>query len=229
MKRPVSFCEVCDRLGIGSTALEVVERRRRDHGPHGRQVRQMAQGSRNRNPSELSQAADPFRVYRQEALEAFEDAIREAGINFVAFLPDSILDGVAQTMQARGEIEVYQCSREDEGIAMAMGAYLAGKMPVVMLEGSGVGLSGLILARGVAQHTGTLLLVSHNSTLGERFDYHTATRLAAEPILRALNIPCHVLNDISEVGVVLKQACNTVEGQQIPVAVLVPPYILREG
>ena len=189
----------------------------------------MAEEHRNADSSELSPPADLFRNYRPDALEAFHEAIREAGINFAVFLPDSILDGVAQTIQLAGEMTVYQCSREDEGIAMAMGAYLAGKMPVVMMEGSGVGLSGLILARGIAQHTGTLLLVSHSSTLGERFDYHASSRLAAEPILRALNIPCHVLSDISQVGVVIKQACNTVRGQQIPVAVLVPPYILREG
>jgi sulfopyruvate decarboxylase TPP-binding subunit len=189
----------------------------------------MAEGRGNGDPSEISPPADLFKNYWPDALVAFDDAIREAGIDFAVFLPDSILDGVAQTMQQRREVPIFQCSREDEGVAMAMGAYLAGKMPVVMMEGSGVGLSGLILARGMAQHTGTLLLVSHNSTLGERFDYHASSRLAAEPILRALNIPCHVLNDISEVGVVLKQACNTVRGQQIPVAVLVPPYILREG
>lgn len=173
--------------------------------------------------------AEIFENYRLDALEAFDGAIRDAGIDFAVFLPDSILDGVAQTVQQRGEIPVFQCSREDEGIAMAMGAYLAGKMPVVMMEGSGIGLSGLILARSVAQHTGALLLVSHSSTLGERFDYHASSRLAAQPILGALNIPCHVLDDISEVGVVLAQACNTVRGQQIPVAVMVPPYVLRKG
>lgn len=184
---------------------------------------------RNKETPLPSQIADPLGIYRAEAVDAFENAIREAGINFAVFLPDSILDGVAQTIQQKEEITVYQCSREDEGVAMAMGAYLAGKMPVVMMEGSGVGLCGLILARSVAQHTGALLLVSHNSTLGERFDYHASSRLAAEPILRALNIPCHVLSDISEIEVVLKQACNTIRGQQVSVAVLVPPYILRKG
>ena len=59
--------------------------------------------------------------YRQEALESFYDGFKAAGIDFAVFLPDSMLDGVEQLIIERGDIEAYQCSREDEGIAMAMG------------------------------------------------------------------------------------------------------------
>ena len=62
--------------------------------------------------------------YLQESLESFYEGFKAAGIDFAVFLPDSMLDGVEQLMIERGEIETYQCSREDEGIAMAMGAFL---------------------------------------------------------------------------------------------------------
>jgi sulfopyruvate decarboxylase subunit alpha len=167
--------------------------------------------------------------YRQAALEAFYDGFRAAGIDFAVFLPDSTLDGVEQLMLARGEIACYQCSREDEGIAMAMGAFLVGKRPVALMEGSGIGLSGLILARGIVQRTPTLIVAGHSSTLGERYDYHGATRLVAEPVLRALDIPYHVLFDVDQVRTVVVQAQHTVEGQRVPVAILVPPYVIRES
>ena len=73
--------------------------------------------------------------------------------------------------------------------------FLVGKKPVALMEGSGIGMSALILARGIVQKTPTMLIVGHNSTLGERYDYHGATRLVAEPVLRALDIPYHVLFD----------------------------------
>src|SRR5713101_3634998 len=91
--------------------------------------------------------------YRQEALESFYDGFKAGGI------------------------DAYQCSREDEGVAMAMGAFLVGKRPVALMEGSGIGMSALILARGIVQKTPTMLIIGHNSTLGERYDYHGATRL----------------------------------------------------
>lgn len=166
--------------------------------------------------------------YRQETLEAFYDGFKAAGIDFAVFLPDSMLDGVEQLMIERGGIETYQCSREDEGIAMAMGAFLVGKRPVALMEGSGIGMSALILARGIVQKTPTLLIAGHNSTLGERYDYHGATRLVTEPVLRALDIPCYVLFDPGEIRKVIVEAQATIEGQRIPVGILVPSHVIRE-
>jgi sulfopyruvate decarboxylase TPP-binding subunit len=166
--------------------------------------------------------------YRQETLEAFYDGFKAAGIDFAVFLPDSMLDGVEQLMIERGGIETYQCSREDEGIAMAMGGFLVGKRPVALMEGSGIGMSALILARGIVQKTPTLLIAGHNSTLGERYDYHGATRLVTEPVLRALDIPCHVLFDPGEIRKVIVEAQATIEGQRIPVGILVPSHVIRE-
>lgn len=167
--------------------------------------------------------------YRQEALASFRDGFKAARIDFAVFLPDSMLDGVEQSIVEQGDgIETYQCSREDEGIAMAMGAFLVGKRPVVLMEGSGIGMSALILARGIVQKTPVLLIAGHNSTLGERYDYHGATRLVTEPVLRALNIPYHVLFDPADIRQVIVEAQATVEGQRIPVAILVPSHVIRE-
>jgi sulfopyruvate decarboxylase TPP-binding subunit len=166
--------------------------------------------------------------YRQEAVEAFYDGFKAAGIDFAVFLPDSMLDGVEQLILERGGIDAYQCSREDEGVAMAMGAFLVGKRPVALMEGSGIGLSALILARGIVQKTPTMLIAGHNSTLGERYDYHGATRLVAEPVLRALDIPYHVLFDPRDIRTVIVEAQATIEGQRIPVGILVPSHVIRE-
>lgn len=151
-----------------------------------------------------------------------------SGIDFAVFLPDSMLDGVEQLIIERGGIDAYQCSREDEGVAMAMGAFLVGKKPVTLMEGSGIGLSGLILARGILQKTPTMLVVGHNSTLGESYDYHGATRLVAEPVLRSLGIPYHVLFDPSQIRTVVVEAQQTIEGQRIPVGIVVPSHVIRE-
>jgi sulfopyruvate decarboxylase subunit alpha len=166
--------------------------------------------------------------YRQEALESFHEGFSAAGIDFAVFLPDSMLDGVEQLIIERGGIDTYQCSREDEGVAMAMGAFLVGKRPVALMEGSGIGISALILARGIVQKTPTMLIISHNSALGERYDYHGATRLVAEPVLRALDIPHHVLFDPGDIRRVIVEAQATIEGQRLPFGVLVPSHVIRE-
>src|SRR5437899_12787405 len=169
-----------------------------------------------------------LRQYRQESLEAFYEGFKAGGIDFAVFLPDSMLDGIEQLVLERGGIDTYQCSREDEGIAMAMGAFLVGKRPVALMEGSGIGMSALILARGIVQKTPTMLIIGHNSTLGERYDYHGATRLVAEPVLRALNIPYHILFDPGDIRKVIVEAQATIEGQRLPFGILVPSHVIRE-
>ena len=167
-------------------------------------------------------------AYSGGALEAFYEGFRAAGIDFAVFLPDSMLDGLEQLLLERGEIEVYQCSREDEGIGMAIGAHLVGRKPVVLMEGSGIGMSALILARGIVQRTPTMIVASHNSTLGERFYSHAATRLVAEPVLRALGVPYHVLFDVAQIRTVVVEAQHTIDGQRLPVGILVPSHVIRE-
>jgi sulfopyruvate decarboxylase TPP-binding subunit len=167
-------------------------------------------------------------VYSAAAHEAFYEGFRAAGLDFAVFLPDSVLDGLEQLLVERGEIATYQCSREDEGVAMAVGAYLIGKRPVVLMEGSGIGFSALILARAIVQRTPMLLIASHNSTLGERYYSHAATRLALEPVLRGLGVPYHVLFDVGQVRTAIVEAQHTVEGQRVPVAVLVPHHVMFE-
>lgn len=189
----------------------------------------MAVSGRGSEGREANRVSVPGALrYRRESIEAFYDGFRAAGIDFAVFLPDSLLDAVEQLMMERGGIDVYQCSREDEGVAMAMGAFLVGRRPVALMEGSGIGLSALILARGIVQKTPTLLVVGHNSALGERYDYHGATRLVTEPVLRALGIPYHVLFDPSEIRTVVVEAQQTVEGQRIPVGIVVPSHVIRQ-
>jgi sulfopyruvate decarboxylase TPP-binding subunit len=188
----------------------------------------MARNERSVAKVNAQQPRQSIAHYREGVLETFYDALKMAGIDFVVFLPDSLLDGLEQMILQRKEIETFQCAREDEGIGMAMGAFLVGKKPIVMMEGSGIGLAALILARGVVQRTPSLLLIGHNSTLGERFDHHSATRLVAEPVLRELAIPRYVIHDPSEISTVVVEAQRTVEGQRMPVGILVPPYIIRE-
>jgi sulfopyruvate decarboxylase TPP-binding subunit len=156
---------------------------------------------------------------------AVHAALRAGGVNFAVSLPDSVLHPVDRLLADDPAVETYVCSREDEGVAMAVGAYLGGKVPVALMEGSGVGYCGLVLARAQIQRTPLLLLVSHNGALGEAFDFHGASRAAAEGVLRGLNIPHVVITDRGQAPLLVQQALVTVLGQKTVVGILVPPYL----
>jgi sulfopyruvate decarboxylase subunit alpha len=166
------------------------------------------------------------RRYLPEAAERIAGAMAGNGVDLAVVLPDSVLHGVNHVLSADPRVNVIGCAREDEGVAIAMGAAFTGRRPAVLMEGSGIGYSGLSLARAVAVNRAEILLVvGHVWALGERFHYHAATRAAAEPLLSALRIPYHVLTSVDEADLVFREIMKTMSGQRTPVAVLVPRYL----
>ncbi|MBI2756788.1 MAG: hypothetical protein HYX52_08770 [Chloroflexi bacterium] len=174
-----------------------------------------------------SPAAHASAPYRQSAAESFHRALRAGGVDFAAYIPDSLLDPIEALLEADPGVRTVVCTREDEGVAIAMGAYLGGKRPVALMEGSGLGMSGLVLARGLVQRTPLLLIASHNRVLGGQFDYHAATRLVGEGTLQGLGIPYLVLHDVAMIETVVREALLTVWGQKLPVGLFVPRHVIR--
>jgi sulfopyruvate decarboxylase subunit alpha len=160
-----------------------------------------------------------------DGAEALYAGLRRGGVDFAVHIPDSVLSGVSRRLAGDPEVHTLVCSREDEGVAMAAGAFIAGRVPAVIMEGSGLGYSALILARAQIQRTPTLLLASHTPALGERFDFHGATRLAATGVLAGLGIPTVTVYSPEVAALFAEQAVVTVLGQKTCVALLVPPYI----
>ena len=78
---------------------------------------------------------------------AIHDGLRRGGVDLVVYLPESVLAAAIDRIEGDPAITTLVCSREDEGVAIAAGAALTGRMAALLMEGSGLGLSGLILAR----------------------------------------------------------------------------------
>jgi len=162
-----------------------------------------------------------------EIVRGIHEALRASDITFATYLPDTLNHPLVRLLEADPAVTCVACSREDEGVAMAMGAFLGGRWPVLLTEGSGLGLSALILARGIVQRTPLLILASHNDALGERHDYHGATRRVTEPLLKGLNIPYVIAMDGKSAPLLIREAQLTVRGDRRPVAVLFPRHSLH--
>ena len=163
--------------------------------------------------------------YLPGAAGQIASAMADNGVDLAVMLPDSVLHGVNHVLAADPRVRLISCAREDEGVAIAMGAAFAGRCPAVLMEGSGIGLAGLALARAAAVNRAEILLVAgHTWALGERFHYHAATR-HAERILDEFRIPTRTLERIDEAQLVFREILKTMAGQRTPVAVLVPRYL----
>ena len=168
----------------------------------------------------MSTAVDPGR-----AAEAIHRGLRAGGIDLVVYLPDSVLLGAMSVIEDDPAITSLVCAREDEGVAIAAGAALAGRRPAVLMEGSGLGLSGLILARTLLHHVPLLLIASHNRVLGESRVFHAATNVAGQGTLDGLHIPYLVVTHSADLESWVEQAAVTAVTQRTVIALLVPPFV----
>lgn len=150
------------------------------------------------------------------------------GVKRVIYLPDSTFNPVTDAIEAEVRIPTLVCAREDEGVAIAAGSGLAGSLCAVLMEGSGIGYSGLILGRAKLQRSPLLLLGSHNRVFGESYDYHAATRLVGQGVLEGIGIAHAVLAPEADLERAVREAAETAWGQREPVGLIVPPSALRD-
>jgi sulfopyruvate decarboxylase TPP-binding subunit len=153
--------------------------------------------------------------------------LKDGGVDFAVYLPDSTLPAVERLLRADPDVQTIVCAREDEGIAIAVGAWIGGRMPVALMEGSGVGYAGLILARAQLQRTPLLVIASHTMVLDEPFDFHGASRVAGEGVLSGLGIPYLVVTDAGQIRTLAARALATVRGQRSCIGLLVPNYVIN--
>ncbi|HUK59086.1 MAG TPA: thiamine pyrophosphate-binding protein [Stellaceae bacterium] len=169
----------------------------------------------------MSSAVDP-------ASAALVRGAARAKVDACVYLPDSSLTRVLREFQRTG-VRCIPCAREDEGVAIAAGLHLGGSVPVCLMEASGLGYSGLILARAQVQRTPVVIVASHSRGGGEAHDYHGATILVSEGIFSGLNIPYEIARDADTIEAQVYRVIQTAQSQLTSFGLLVPPYVMEGG
>ena len=178
---------------------------------------------------EIEAKSEPGPRPSMEKARVIYSSLREAGVDFFVYLPDSANYFIQRLAAADPQVTSVSITREDEGLAIAMGAFMGGRNPVLIIEASGLGLCTLAFSvLGHEQRMATLILYGHNFALGEVRDVHACTRWVAEPVLNALRIPNLTLMDVNDAPSLIKQAWRTVRGQMCSVAVSLPLHVLWE-
>src|ERR1700735_101177 len=154
--------------------------------------------------------------------EAIHAGIVAAGIEYCIYLPDSGTGSLTALIEADERITTIVCARGAEGNASASRLFVAGKRAVVIMECSGLGYAGLILARCRLQRTPVFVLASHGGTIGEPFDYHQTPVAAARAIVDGLHLDNIVLRPGEAYAETIRLAFQTVENHRTSMVVFMP-------
>ncbi|MFX1453673.1 MAG: sulfopyruvate decarboxylase subunit alpha [Promethearchaeota archaeon] len=69
------------------------------------------------------------------------ESLKNSGIDPILSLPCIMLKNLIQILEENNEIEHISITREEEGVGIAAGAYLAGRTPALLIQNSGIGNS----------------------------------------------------------------------------------------
>ena len=156
---------------------------------------------------------------------AIQAGLIAGGAAFVSYLPDSRFATLEGLLEQDRRLRVVRCAREDEGVAIAVGAAMGGLPSVAIMEGTGLGFCGLILARARLQHTPLLLLVSHTEGPGESRPFHSTAIAASSAVLRGFDIPSRPLSIADQIADTVAQTLVTVATQRTICALTLPGLI----
>jgi len=152
-------------------------------------------------------------------------AIKKAGIDFVASLPDINCLDLINALERDSEIEHVPLCREEEGIGICAGARLVGRKPALLIQNAGLlnSCNGIVTT-GLQLELPILLIVYYAGDIGDRGFARVGT--ATVPVLEALGVRHYLLRDAEEIEWTFKNAWLLAEDSSRPVAVLLTKDVL---
>ncbi|HET7005287.1 MAG TPA: thiamine pyrophosphate-binding protein [Candidatus Binatia bacterium] len=158
-----------------------------------------------------------------EAANKVVDGLKQAGIDFVAYLPETRLSEILPVLKADDSFTLVPVASEAEAVGIAAGASLGGKQPALYMEGTGLFVSSYnLLTLGERYGVPMLLLISYIGSMDDQrstFLYsHYGTHTV--PQLKALGIQYEIVKDAANIETDIKNAVRLMHGLKQPVALL---------
>src|ERR687895_1494829 len=160
----------------------------------------------------------------QETLaQSLVHSLRAAGVNFITYLPETRLSEIIPLLQADPSFQMVPVGSEAEGVSIAAGAALGGKVVASYMEGTGVYVSCYnILTVGVRYGVPMLLLVSYVGSFEDRRNsfLYVQRGIKLIPQLEALEVQYQVIRDGEGLERKVANAVRMMNALNQPVALL---------
>jgi len=128
----------------------------------------------------------------------FLDLLEKEGFNFFTGVPCSYFTPLCDLLSGKETSFHIPAVREDIALGLASGAYLAGKLPVVYMQNSGIGYSLEAFASlPIIYRMPVLVLASYRGPADEGMEEHLVMGEHTEEILRSFKIKYSIFGSSS--------------------------------
>ena len=158
--------------------------------------------------------------------EEIHQVLSELKIRQVAYVPDSGHARLIELARADRSMRAVPLTSEEEGVALAVGAWLGGEKSVLLLQSSGVGNCINMLATIEECRVPLLMLVTMRGQWGEFNPWQVPMAQGAAPSLTAMGVVVQTVDDPHDVASTIAAAARLAFNTSRAVAVLIGQRVI---
>lgn len=157
------------------------------------------------------------------------DALKASGVRLASALPETWLVHLIRMFEDDPETTLVRLAKEEEGVGVSMGAYLAGVKSVMLMQNHGffAAINGIV-SGAMLYRIPLLMLISDRGHLGERDPWQTEGGKYTRRTLDALNIVWAELSRPEEAETEVRKAETLAQASLSPVALLLTRDLMWE-
>lgn len=160
--------------------------------------------------------------------QAVYECFKKADVRHVAYVPDAGLSTLITSAIDDPAMTATLMTTEEEGIAVATGAWLGGMRSVVLMQSSGVGNCINMLSLPVQTRAPLLMVVTMRGEWGEFNPWQVPMGQATESALSAIGVQVVRADSADDVAPAVAQAALMAYEADQQVAVLISQRVLGE-
>lgn len=153
-------------------------------------------------------------------------ALKEAGIRQVGYVPDAGHAELIEAAHANQAMSTVVLTTEEEGVALAAGAWLGGERAVLLMQSSGVGNCINMLSLPVNCRMPFLALVTMRGEWGEFNPWQVAMGTATPGVLERMGVHVRRADHPHEVAPMVAASASLAFESCVPVAVLLSQRLI---
>jgi sulfopyruvate decarboxylase alpha subunit len=152
--------------------------------------------------------------------------LKQQNISIVSYVPDAGHLKLIELCQADSEITSVALTSEEEGVALAAGAYLGGKRAILLMQSSGVGNCVNMFSLLKTCMFPFLTLITMRGEWGEFNPWQLPMGQSTTAVLEASGLIVQRITAEEEIGVTVEAATKLAFNSYSPVAVLLSQKLL---
>lgn len=156
--------------------------------------------------------------------------LKANGVDLITYIPDNVLRDLIQALHDDPHFTVICPAREEEAVGIVAGAYLAGRKGVVLMQTSGFAtLPNVLASLAVPFQIPIVMVISERGILGEFQLGQAIVCRTMRPVLQALGIEYHAIEDRSHVEFVADGLISQAFATKNSAAIILSPLLTKRA